>query len=222
MQIPMRFPLFSLLLLALLPAPLAAQQFFEGSLEYKVEMTGPRASSLMLNEPNNKMIMHVKDDHYIVQLSGGKYPKTFLFVPDSNRQYVVDAEKRVVYKHSPFSDADSARRAEPVVNAVSTGRVEQVQGEACAIFELKRPGEVTLYYVSDKYFINKGLFGPKSRASAMFLVPGLDGRIPLRKVTKQDGLTVTTELIKITPRKFDVALFQFPFDYEFRKRYYGY
>ena len=61
------------------------ETYFEGSLNYTVEFKGEQAAQLKQNEPNTKVRMFIKDADYIVQLSGGRYPKTFVFIADSNR-----------------------------------------------------------------------------------------------------------------------------------------
>ena len=115
----------------LITLPAKAQHFFEGSLTFDVELKGPASEMLNKNEPNNKMTMHLRGADYIVLLSGGRYPKTFLFVADSNHEYSVDMAKREAYKYSMHGDqaraSEMADRANPVV-AKPTGKQTEVAG----------------------------------------------------------------------------------------------
>ncbi|GAB4411684.1 MAG: hypothetical protein OHK0039_17050 [Bacteroidia bacterium] len=218
--LPMLLPTVLLMLLAG-PLRLAAQQtYFEGSVFYEVEISGAQAEALKLNEPNNRMLMHVKDADYIIQLSGGRYPKTFMFVADSNYEYSIDLTNRRAFRYS--SHADLNRVEEAPVKAVATGKEEVILGQTCQEYRVRKEGAEFLYYVSDAYRVNTALYPPKTQAKAGFLAPGLDGRIPLRTIRKESGLIVTTTARKVTPNAFDVEQFRIPADFEVKNRDYRY
>lgn len=200
---------------------LHAQPFFEGTFEYKVEMTGADADQIKQNEPNNNLTMHMKDASYIVTLFGGRTPKNFMFVADSNYQYILQADQQRAFKYYPHADIDSTKKKEEKIPAVKTDKTATVLNEMCMVYEVKKADETTYYMVSDKYRINIDLYKDKTRANALFLVPGLEGRIPLKTIRKKETLTVTTTVSKITPRKFDISQFQIPAGFEVRKRYFG-
>lgn len=204
-------------------APSQAQHFFEGSLTFNVELKGPASEMLNKNEPNNKMTMHIRGADYIVLLSGGRYPKTFLFVADSNYEYSVDMAKKEAYKYSMHGDqaraSEMADRANPVI-AKATGKQVEVAGVLCDEFKMKKGDAFFTFYVSDEYRINRDLFPKMPRTKASFLIKGLDNRIPLKTIKRQKDLMVITSVVKIADKEFDPAQFNIPPGFKVKGRDY--
>jgi hypothetical protein len=195
--------------------------FFEGTASFSVQMKGPQAEMLKANKPNNKLQMHIKDGSYIVNLMGGEYPKTFIFVADSNFEYSMDMTNRRAYRFSMHSDLNK-EVSEQKVFAKPTGKEMEVNGILCQEYRLKRDDIYFTYYVNDKYRVNTGFYPENSRAKASFLAEGLEGRIPLKTIKQQKGLTVITELKKITRREFSPEQFLIPGDFIVKNRDYRY
>ncbi len=198
-----------------------AQQYFEGTISYEVQLTGADADFIKANEPNTKMDLHLKKGNYIVNLMGGKYPKTFLFIADSNREYLVDASKQSAYRHSTYSDRINEQQEENPV-AKPTGKQVKVNGVLCDIYLLKQLDTYFAYYVNDEYRVDESYFPDSSNSNASFLVKGLEGRIPLKTIKKQQRLTVTTTCTAIKPREFDPREFMIPPDFRIFNRDYRY
>ncbi|MDX1906337.1 MAG: hypothetical protein SF053_04825 [Bacteroidia bacterium] len=217
----MKIRLILLIITLLVLASADAQSFFEGSLQFEVAYTGPQAATLKENEPNTQLTMHLRAGDYIVLLSGGQAPKTFMFVADSNYEYSIDMANQRAYRNSIYSDQNTGP-APKVETAVATGKQLEVAGVLCEEYQLRTAEAVTLFYVNDQYRVDKTLFPPKPRTKASFLVPGLEGRIPLKTIRKQPDLTVTTTCKKITPRTFDPKQFLIPQGYEVKGRDYRY
>ena len=215
------FILFSLLVSNLIYAQPDAEPFFEGTLSFAVSMKGPQADMLKLNKPNNKMQMHIKEGDYIVNLMGGEYPKTFIFVADSNFEYSMDMANKRAYRFSMHSDMNKEIFKKEFV-AKPTGNQVQVNGITCDEYKMKRDEIYFTYYVNDKYRVNIDHYPKTSRAKASFLAKGLDGRIPLKTIKKQRGLTVITEAKKVTRREFDPEQFRIPQGFEVKMRDYRY
>lgn len=203
--------------------PSKAQDFFEGSLTFNVELKGPAAEMLNKNEPNNKMTMHLRGADYIVLLSGGRYPKTFIFVADSNHEYSIDMAKREAYKYSMHGDqaraSEMADRANPV-EAKPTGKQMEVSGVLCDEYKMKKGDVLFTFYVSDEYRINRDLYPKMPRTKASFLIKGLDHRIPLKTIKRQKDLLVVTTAVKITPKEFDPKQFDIPPGFKVKGRDY--
>lgn len=201
---------------------LAAQEppvpYFEGSLQFLIELKGSNSGMILENEPPNKMLMHIKGGDYIIQLHGGKYPKTAMFVADSNYEYTVDMASKFAYRYSPYYDRVSSNRKPPVAKA--TGKTQEIKGLLCEEYKMKRDSTIFTYYVHDDYRVNTTLFPQKPRAKASFLIKGLDGRIPLKTIKQQKGLIVTTLLAKATRREFDKSQFMIPPGFKVKKRDY--
>lgn len=193
--------------------------FFEGSMNFEVEIKGPAAGDLLVNEPNNKMDMHLKDGNYIINLRGGRYPKSFMFIADSNRQYSMDVQNKTAFKYSSFNDLAKKQKA-PV--AVYSGKTEEVNGVMCDIYRARSGQSLMTYFVCDQYRVDLGQFGEKTTAKASFLVKGLEGRIPLKTVKKDKNLLVITTVTKIQARTFAEEQFMIPPDFEIGKRDYRY
>lgn len=220
----LRHCLFSWIILPLAFAQaLQAQEqsgsFFEGTLTFSVELSGPQAQALEENKPNNKMVMHIKGGDYIIQLMGGQYPKTFMYISDSNREYVVDASNQVAYRYSPY--ADRIREDAPIQWKPS-GKSATIQGEPCEIILARTPDTYFYYYVSDQYRVDLAAFPDSAQTKASFLIPGLEGRIPLKTIKKQQGLTVTTTLVAAKPQRFNPKQFLIPPSFAVRNRDYRY
>lgn len=217
------------LLLVCIPFLLTAQHegsdFFEGSINFSVDFTGPQAEILKENDPNSQLLMHLKDGDYIVQLSGGAYPKTFIFVADSNYEYSMDMVNKRAFRYSSHSDMNKAT-AKSVVKAVPTGKELTIKNVICQEYRMKKQDpktkEITYFtfFVSDAYRVDVTKFPTKTRAKASFLIPGLDGRIPLKTIKKQRGLTVITTATKMTPKEFDTEQFRIPFGFVVKNRDY--
>ncbi|MEZ4686133.1 MAG: DUF4412 domain-containing protein [Bacteroidia bacterium] len=194
-------------------------QSFSGTLQYTVEMKGPVAEQIMLNEPNNELEMHIFKGNYIVNLKGGRYPKTFLYINKNDHEYSVDAAAGVVYKYNPHEDINrETEKEKPVARPID--KQEEVNGYMCEVYGIKKDGATIFFFVNDKFRVDTTLYDGKVQAKPNFLVPGLGGLIPLKTIKKQDGLTVTTTCTKIEEREFDPSQFQIPEGYEVRNRDY--
>lgn len=215
-----KFPFYLLLFgLTLLPLGLEAQTtYFEGSLYFEVEMKGPRVEAIKENEPNNKLLMHLRGADYIVQLSGGRYPKTFLFIADSNYEYSVDMANERAFRFSAHTDLNQPE--EEAAKAQPTGRQQEVMGIVCEEYRMRREDAEFIYYVHDDYRVNTALYPLKPRAKASFLAAGLEGRIPLMTIKRQQGLIVRTTVKKIVPQTFDPQQFVIPPDFIVKNRDY--
>jgi hypothetical protein len=202
----------------LLPGTLTrAQAPFEGTLSFSVELSGQDAERLKVNEPNNKLTMHMKEGNYIVLLQGGMYPKTMMFLADSNYEYSIDQANQRAFRFSSYSEKNE-NFARPV--ATPTGKTATVLGMVCQEYQMKSDGSEFLFYVNDAYRANVKAFPPKARTKASFLIQGLDGRIPLKTIKKDPTITVTTTVVKITPRTFEASQFLIPEGFEVKNRDY--
>lgn len=203
----------------LIPAGQAlAQEFFEGALYFKVDTQGPQAEELKLNEPNKEMVMFLREGDYIVQLRGGRYPKTFLYINSEDMEYSVDAQANAAYRLSGHSDLKQEVKVTPL--ALPTGQQAEVMGVMCDIYRMQRDNANFLLYVSDQYRIDLSRYKGKENAKPLFLVQGLEGRIPLKTVKKEPGLTVSTTVVKIEPKPFSPDQFSLPPGTEIKRRDY--
>ena len=198
-----------------------APDYFEGTISFTVQMKGPQAEMLKLNNPNDQLQMHIKDGNYIVNLMGGEFPKTFIFLADSNFEYSMDMTNRRAYRFSMHSDLNKEIYKKELT-AKPTGKELEINGIMCQEYRLKRDEIYFTYYVSDKYRINLEHYPENTRAKASFLAEGLGGMIPLRTIKQEKGLTVITDLKKISRREFDPEQFQIPADFIVKNRDYRY
>ncbi len=191
--------------------------YFEGTFSYKVELKGEMAENIKLNKPNTSIQMHIKEGSYIVNLKGGDYPKSFIFVSDSNWLYSINMAESVAYKYSSHNDrALSAKLPE----AKLTGKKDTIMNIPCDIYVARSEDARFLYFVNDEYRIDTTLYNDSTNARANFLVSGLEGKIPLRSVKQTKGLTVVTTVTDISPQRFDEEQFRIPFTFELKKRDY--
>lgn len=193
-----------------------AQKYFEGSISYAIRLSGKVAQELMTNDPANIMDMHIKDDNFIVHLSGGRIPRTFLFIGDSNHTYVVDAATRRAYRRTYYVEDTNA--VPPV--AEPTGKKVSIKGYQCDEYKVERPEDetVTLYYVTDAIRVNMDLYAGMDKAKADFMTKGLDGRIPLRKLIKSPGLTTEIDMRSVKARKLEKENFLIPASFKLKGR----
>lgn len=212
--------LFSILAagLCLLLAPVqsyAQQPSFEGSVTYSIRLSGKGADEMLTNEPPKKMDLHIKEDNFIINLSGGRIPRTFLFIGDSSETYIVDAGNRRAYKRTYFEDTTATSP-----KAVPTGLTAVVKGYTCQEYKATYTDrkEIVMFYVTDEFRVDPKLFESKKDAKADFLVEGLEGRIPLRKVIKTPEVVTEIELVSITATQHDIANFRIPQGFVLRKR----
>ncbi len=192
-----------------------ATPYFEGSVEYKVTVEGSEKEILFENEPNTQMAMHIKDGDYIVNLAGGRYPKTFMFIADSNYEYSVDMNNKRAFRVSVYNHYKPMWVRPP---ALPTGEKEMLNGVECDIYEVKTDTSYSKIWASEKYRVNTEFYKNKKRAQANYLLPGLDGKIPLKSIKKEKGLTTTLVMTKITPTKFRKVQFTIPPDFVIKNR----
>ncbi|MEO0581845.1 MAG: hypothetical protein AAF135_06470 [Bacteroidota bacterium] len=196
--------------------------FFEGTVRYKIEFQGPNAEMIKRNEPNDKMTIHIKDADYIVQLGGGMYPKTFLFIADSNYQFSIDMSNRLAYRYSAHSDMAKPQKEVASIQAKPTGGTLELKGIQCQEYRMVKDGTEFLYYVNDDYRVDAGAYPSDTRSKASWLAPGLEGRIPLRTIKKQKGLSVLTDLVSIGSSSFALDQFRIPPGFKVKGRDYRY
>ena len=199
-----------------------SEDFFEGTISYDVAFSGSESPFIEANQPNTHLDMHLKGANYIITLKGGQYPKTFLFIADSNREYLVEASKGTAYKFSKFSDRIYHEELDEEPKAKGIGKKAEVNGILCDIYLLKLPDTHFAYYVNDDYRVDLSAFPDNCNSNASFLVNGLEGRIPLKTIKKQKGLTVTTTYEKIKEQEFDPKQFRIPSSFKVLNRDYRY
>lgn len=197
-----------------------APSFFEGSFTYQVKFNGQQAEMLKQNEPNTNMTIHIREGDYITLLKGGRYPKTFMFLADSNREYSIDFSRKLAFRYSRYSDRIRKEKSRP--NASPTGQKGTVYNLECDIYKVRTEDTQFLYFVHDDYRVDVSDYPRKLRARPFFLVPGLEGRIPLKVVKKQKALTVIQEVKKITPTTFNPKQFLIPPAFIVKNRDYRY
>ncbi len=182
-------------------------QSFEGTVKYSVRITGKSAQDYLKNEPPNGIIMHIKEDNFIVKLTGGRIARTFLFIGDSNHTYVVDIPGRRYFQRTYYEDTSGYK---PV--AAPTGKTVKVKGYDCQEYKVSRKDrkEISLYYVCDDFRVDTTLYSGLDGAKADFLVPGLGGRIPLMKVIKTPDMITSVELSYIREESFFPESFLIP------------
>lgn len=188
---------------------------FEGTVVYNIRVSGRAAQEYLVNEPPKQMTMHVKDNNFIVKLSGGRIARTFLYIADSNHTYIVDFPNSRYFRRTYFNDTSTVK---PV--AVPTGETKKVQSRLCDEYVVKRKDrkENTYYYVHDDFRVNTALFDTLDKAKADFLVEGLEGRIPLMKVIKTPNMETSVELAVIKREEFPSEAFRIPEGFSNKKK----
>lgn len=194
---------------------LQAQTSFEGTVVYNIRVYGKDAQNYLLNDPPKQMTMHIKENNFIVKLSGGRIPRTFLFIPDSNHTYIVDIPNERYFQRTYYVDS-----SEYVPTAKPTGETKEVQNRECQEYLVKRTDrkENVYYYVHDDFRVDSTLFDTLDAAKADFLVPGLGGRIPFMKVIKTPTLTTSIELAVIKREEFPLEAFRIPEGFSNKKK----
>lgn len=219
-----------LLSLSVAAQDLPYSDFFTGTFNFEVEYKGPAANFLKENEPNNKLQMHITDGSYIVNLMGGRHPKTFIFVPDSNFTYSMDVATKRAFRRSAHTDVARGKKlpkAEFTGKTVTlegigvqTGDTKVKQDIECQIYKCEKEDGLFYFYVNEDYRTNRSLYRTKRGAQASFLISGLDGMIPLKTVKKTKDLTVTTYVKSIKAKEFNPIQFTIPPDFTVHKRDY--
>lgn len=205
-------------MLALLGVMVTAEleaQSFQGSVQYAIRVNGKDAPAFLVNEPATRMALHIKEDNYIVNLSGGQKAKTFLYVGDSNHTYIVDAANRRAFRKDYYQDTSKV-----IPKAIPTGKKQIIKGYECDEYKMKRPGQYIYFYVHDKYRVDTLHYHGKKKdeAKADFLTKGLDGRIPLRKIIKSPRLNIELDLLSIAPKELDIENFRIPQGFKLKGR----
>lgn len=203
-----------LLGLLLLTLGLSAQSF-EGTVKYNVRVSGRASQDYLKDNPPTGLMMHIKEDNFIVKITGGRVARTFLFIGDSNHTYIVDVPNKRYFLRTYYADTSNY-----IPVAAPTGKTLKVKGYSCQEYKVARKDrkEIDLYYVNDEFKVDSTLFADKDGAKADFLVPGLGGRIPLMKVIKTPNLTTSVELSMIKREDFPMAAFGIPEGFSNKKK----
>lgn len=203
-----------ILALAFLPLLSFAQDgYFQGTFDYRISVTGKGSSDFLVNEPAQKMLMHVSAPNYIIHLYEARYPKSFLYIADSNQTYSLDAANKRAFRKTRFVDTTST----PPV-ARKTGKTAVVKGITCDEYVTKKPKMHTFFYVCDQYRVDTTVYDTLTEAKANFLVRGLGGRIPIRTIIKQPGLVITTTAVTMKRKNIDPANFVIPMGWKVKGR----
>ncbi len=212
--------LFSLMAMHLNFAQEAEVAPFEGSITYEVKFTGPNADNLRTNEANNELEIHMKGGNYIINLKGGRYPKTFMYVNQKDIEYSVNVAEKKAFKYSAHTDINrETHQQEPPV-AEYADKTAEVNGILCDVYHMRKDKDYFTFFVSNQYQVDLADYEGKKRAKPFFLVNGLDGRIPLKIIRKTPDLTVMTTIKNITSREFSMEQFELPADFEISNRDY--
>jgi len=181
---------------------------FEGLISYKVKIKGPKAAILQENEPPTRMDLYIQGNRFLVNEHGGALPVSRLYDPDRDWIFVLDPRFKIAYKYEKY------RKKPENYPATYTGQTDTLLGIPVYVFQVKKPDEEILYYVSPKYRVDLALFRGKKRAIAFFLNEGLYGAIPLKMLRKQEGLTIEVTAISIRPMKLDPESMKVPKGYK--------
>ncbi|MEM9985857.1 MAG: hypothetical protein AAF804_12275 [Bacteroidota bacterium] len=195
--------------------------YFEGRLKYQIKIEGEDAPFILDNKPNQTMEIMVGEGNYIVQLTGGEYPKTLIFIADSNYEYTLDMESQRAFRLSPHFDLNRETHEEEP-EAIATGRTGKIGEYFCSEYKITREDLILYYYVSDDYRIDRNAFPEIPRSKAMFLVKGLEGRIPIRTIKRTPTLTVTTNLSNLSNEDYVKENFTIPEGFRVKWRDYRY
>lgn len=181
---------------------------FEGVIVYKVKVRGEKAEILRENDPPTEMHLYIQGARFLVNEAGGSFPISRLYDPDSDWVYVLDPPHRRAFKYEKYRKKAQNYPAEYIGDSI------QILGEWCYGFQVRKPNEEIIYYVSPKYRVNVSLFAGKKRAQAFFLNEGLYGAIPLKMVRKQDGMQIEVTAVRIRRMSLDPESMKIPRDYE--------
>lgn len=186
---------------------------FEGRISYEISYTGPIAELMETAEPPKKMDMLFKDGDFIIHTYGGGFPKTLLYINDSNRTYVLDMKKNEAYRGEKYK-----RRFKQPLKATPTGDSLKILKHWCYGYKVQRPGNpkrkidpatITLY-ITGKYRVNLDFFKDRTRSQAYFLLDGLQGCIPLKIVIQEPKLTTENTAVLVQGGKYQTENFRLP------------
>jgi len=181
---------------------------FEGVIYYKVRARGPAAETLKENNPPTEMHLYIQNNRFLINETGGSFPISRLYDPDSDWMYVLDPPNKRAFKYEKY------RKKARNYPATYTGDSLQILGIWCYAFVVKKPDEEITYYVSPKYRVDISLFAGKKRAQAFFLNEGLYGAIPLKMVRKQKDLTIEVTAYSVKAMRLDPASLKIPKNYQ--------
>lgn len=209
------------------PGTFRAEEFFNGSVVYDIAYSGPNSPRLYVEEPKNpldasserkmiqapptRMAMHFHSDgHFIVQMTGGTFPKTILYNIDSNTTYVLDVDMKRAWTEEKYRVGYSRPPvARPTGDSIVVAGVV-AYGYKWTLKETERaPASETIVYVSPRYRADHTLYY-SAHTQAYFLAIGLEGAIPLKIIRTSQGITTTLTASRVIPQKFDVVQFTIP------------
>lgn len=208
--------LLAMMVLAIgMALPASAQKTFNGTFSYAIRLTGKESQAILENDPPKKMDLHIRDGNYIISITGGRIPRTIVFISDSNETYIIDAANRRAFRETYFLDTMTV-----APTAVPTGETKEIKGIVCQEYLVEKPElqQRIYYYVNDEYRVDMKAYEGKTEAKTDFMTLGLDGRIPIRKVIKSPGLYTELDMISTKVKLHDMENFQVPPGFKLKKR----
>jgi len=194
---------------------LKADKFFEGSVYFSIRLTGDAAPLIAEMNDLDRMTWHLKDADYIIQLSPSiksqqepgraAFASTRLYIADSNEMYSMDMANQRAFRREPVAEREAPG---PPATALPDSMV--IAGTRCYAYQVVKPNERIVFYISPKYRMNTALFKGKTEAKIAFLTEGLDGCIPLRIERHTPEYTSIATATKVVPRRLPKDDFRIP------------
>ncbi|MCX7606632.1 MAG: hypothetical protein N2170_05125 [Bacteroidia bacterium] len=181
---------------------------FEGLIIYKVKARGEVAEVLKENNPPTEMQLYLQRNRFLINEAGADFAVSRLYDPDSDWVYVLDPKLKRAFKYEKY------RKKAKNYPARYIGDSLQILGNWCYAFQVKKPDEEIIYYVSPKYRADVASFAGKKRAQAFFLNEGLYGAIPLKMIRKRQGLIIEVTAVRLQPMRLDPESLKIPKGYQ--------
>ena len=193
-----------------------APEYFEGTIEYSMKLTGDMASMMSAFLPES-MHFKFKDKHIAMIAQGGMMSSMghIVYNGDQNEAFMIDKSSRKVYKM--VRKSDDLKPKPPVV--VKEAEIVEIAGYKCTKYKIgtrDKAGNAQFSYLwaTDEIQIRRNDTGTAdARQLQSFMIQGVEG-VPLKMMNTQAGMgTIVLTATKVSKETISDSQFKIPEGY---------
>lgn len=189
-----------------------SQKTFQGTLEYKIEMTGGMAE-MMAGMMPEKYIFEVLKSDYLLYMQGGLVSDMMgkvLYLDKTGEAFIIKDSDSTIYT------IDLTQQATPQTTVTATDETKEIMGYTCKKYNVISVVDdiATTQYVwaNEKYMLPKVKNSQGLNMNSTFYFDGING-MPMRTEIEVEGMLISMELINIDTKKPSKTHFTLPKDY---------
>ncbi|MBK6731920.1 MAG: DUF4412 domain-containing protein [Bacteroidetes bacterium] len=189
-----------------------SQKTFQGTLEYKIEMSGGMAE-MMAGMMPEKYIFEVLKSDYLLYMQGGLVSEMMgkvLYQDNTGEAFIIKDGDSTIYT------IDLTQQATPQTTVTATDETKEILGYTCkkynVISVVDDIATTQNVWANEKYLLPKVKNSQGLNMNSTFYFDGIKG-MPMRTEIEVEGMVISMELINMETKKPSKTHFTLPKDY---------